>query len=88
MVSSRLRVSLVDDAIVVRDLATNYYAIYARPNQRATTLAAHGLAQYLTLLRRRPTDDRALIAKGAPCSSHKSENIRLGCLILRGELAK
>jgi hypothetical protein len=63
MVSSRLRVSLVDDAIVVRDLATNYYAIYARPNQRATTLAAHGLAQYLTLLRRRPTDDRALIAK-------------------------
>ena len=61
MSESALQVGVDGDLIVVTDPATRYYAIYSRPSNRAEMLA-HGHTQHLTLLRRRPTKDRALLA--------------------------
>jgi hypothetical protein len=57
-----LKVTVFGDIIIVKDQATQYYALYGRPTT-PTALAAHGLVQDLTLLRRGPTTDLTLIAR-------------------------
>ena len=60
--------------IVVTDPATRYYAIYSRPSNRAEMLA-HGHTQHLTLLRRRPTKDRALLAAAYQAANDKAREL-------------
>ena len=74
MSESALQVGVDGDLIVVMDPATRYYAIYSRPADRAE-MPAHGHAQHLTLLRRRPTKDRALLAAAYQAANDKAREL-------------
>jgi hypothetical protein len=73
MGESALQVGVHDDTIIVTDPATRYYAIYTKPLDRAELLA-HG-PQHLTLLRRRPTKDRALLAAAYQAADAKAREL-------------
>jgi hypothetical protein len=73
MSESTLQVGVHGDTIIVTDPATRYYAIYTRPSDRAEMLA-HG-PQHLTLLRRRPTKDRALLAAAYEAANTKAREL-------------
>jgi hypothetical protein len=73
MSKSALRVGVHDDTIIVTDPATWYYAIYTKPLDRAELLA-HG-PQHLTLLRRRPTKDRALLTAAYEAANRKAREL-------------
>jgi hypothetical protein len=74
MSESALQVGVDGDLIVVTDPSTRYYAIYSRPSERAEMLA-HGHTQHLTLLRRRPTKDRALLAAAYQAANAKAREL-------------
>jgi hypothetical protein len=74
MSESALQVGVDGDLIVVTDPSTRYYAIYSRPSERAEMLA-HGYTQHLTLLRRRPTKDRALLAAAYQAANAKAREL-------------
>ena len=71
MSKSSLRVGIDGDLIIVTDPATRYYAIYSRASDRPEMLA-HGHIQQLTLLRRRPTKDRAILAAAYQAANAKA----------------
>jgi len=73
MGESALQVGVHDDTIIVTDPATRYYAIYTKPLDRAELLA-HG-PRRLTLLRRRPTKDRALLAAADQAADAKAREL-------------
>ena len=74
MSESALQVGVDGDLIVVTDPSTRYYAIYSRRSERAEMLA-HGHTQHLTLLRRRPTKDRALLAAAYQAANAKAREL-------------
>jgi hypothetical protein len=73
MSESAFQVGVDGDIIIVTDPATRYYAIYTKPLDR-TDLLAHG-PQHLTLLRRRPSKDRALLAAAYQAANAKAREL-------------
>lgn len=69
-----LHVEVDGDIIIVMDPATRYYALYTKPSDRAEMLE-HGHAQHLTLLRRRPTKNRALLDAAYQAASAKAREL-------------
>ena len=74
MSESALHVEVDGDIIVVMDPSTKYYALCTKPSGRAEMLA-HGVVQHLTLLRRRPTKDRTLLAAAYQAANENAREL-------------